>query len=304
MKPLPSLWTAAIAGLVSAAATAQPVSYKSRGKAITFPQGQVSFADEVGSFRPGKPAGPPRNSHPSDALGPPDYTGKDERYLTLGCGGALTLRFTDNALVDVAGPDLFVFEIGPDVEPTRLEISADGRTWIEVGRISGGTAAVDIHARAAPGEVYHFVRLTDLKSGCGSGYPGADIDAVGAIGTAISIDLASEVLFDVDKAELKPEARGTLHDAAQRIKRYAGARVVISGHTDDRGAPAHNQVLSERRAAAVRAFFEKEEGITGAETRGWAARRPVVPNDSDANRQRNRRVEISIIPAEAAPQDP
>ena len=75
------------------------------------------------------------------------------------------MRFTDNVLVDLAGPDLYVFEVGPAIEPMRLAISQDGTTWTEVGDISGGTAAIDIAKVAKPGERYRFVRVTDLKRG-------------------------------------------------------------------------------------------------------------------------------------------
>jgi len=80
-----------------------------RRKAIVFPAGDASFADEIVAFDVGTP--PPREARfadPSTTLGPPDYdvrtNQKTPRTLTLGCGGTLVVRFTDNALVDVAGP--------------------------------------------------------------------------------------------------------------------------------------------------------------------------------------------------------
>ena len=80
-----------------------------------------------------------RDRDPKQGLGIPDYDeSEDKNYVTLGCGGVLTLRFVDNGLIDIPGPDLYVFEIGPDVEPTNLAISEDGATWIEVGAIKGG----------------------------------------------------------------------------------------------------------------------------------------------------------------------
>jgi hypothetical protein len=133
--------------LVAATAPAQIAkTYRDGHKGtVTFPLGDLSFADEVVSFQMGEPHAAPLYSDPKDALGPPDYDEKtDTKYTTLGCGGVLTLRFTDNVLIDVKGPDLYVFEIGPDIEPTRLEISKDGEQWVDIGEISGGTAAVDI----------------------------------------------------------------------------------------------------------------------------------------------------------------
>ena len=119
----------------------------SRGKKIVFPLGDASFADEVVSFENGKPpARDKRWSNPSSALGLPNYDYKriDPRNpsnLVLGCAGTLVVRFNDNALVDVPGPDLYVFEVGPAVEPLALAISTDATTWTEAGRISGGTAS-------------------------------------------------------------------------------------------------------------------------------------------------------------------
>src|SRR5262245_9646033 len=140
-----------------------------KGKKVTMPLGTLSFADEVVSFAAGKPAAVARDSDPAAVLGVPNYDKKhDANFTTLGCGGTLSLRFTDNALVDGDGPDLYVFEVGPDIEPTSLSLSIDGEQWVEVGRIAGGSAEVDIHEWAKPGEAFHYVRLTDEKIACRS----------------------------------------------------------------------------------------------------------------------------------------
>jgi hypothetical protein len=89
-----------------------------------------------------------------------------------------------------------VFEIGPMIEPSHVEASADGERWIDVGNINGGTAAIDIGPHVKPADVFHYVRLTDLKSDCNSAYPGADIDAVGAIGRSARA-LNTGVLFSL-----------------------------------------------------------------------------------------------------------
>ena len=162
----------------------------------------------------GIPPSAEKYSQPDQALGPPDYINDYQDppgYITLGCGGTLTVKFVNNALVDVDGPDLYVFEIGPDVESTDLSISQDGINWIKIGKIAGGTAHIDIKNYITPGGVFHYVRLTDLQSACQGGYPGADIDAVGAIGSAVRITLKASVLFDFDQYTLKPEAQKELH---------------------------------------------------------------------------------------------
>jgi outer membrane protein OmpA-like peptidoglycan-associated protein len=293
-------------GLLAALAVAQMPLAKdyrdSNGHVVAFPLGDLSFADEIVSFEPGNPAGPAKDSNPRDVLAPPDYDKRAEKnYVTLGCRGALTLRFTDNALVDVAGPDLYVFEIGPDVEPTSLSLSTDGTHWVEVGRISGGRADVDIASFARDVDAFHFVRLQDLGTACRSRWPGADIDAVGAIGGGLVISLNSAVLFDVDRSELKPAAERELQDAAQKISAYAGARILIDGHTDSTGSTEHNQVLSENRAKVVRDYFVSKGSLRTVQiaTHGYGETRPIASNDTAEGRECNRRVEIIAIPVDS-----
>jgi OmpA-OmpF porin, OOP family len=269
-----------------------------RGQKIFFPLGDASFADEVVLFQMGHPGPIEEAQDPHAALGPPDrIRNGDRKEVTLGCGGVLTLRFVDNALVDVDGPDLYIFELGGDVEPTTLSISSDGNHWIDVGKISGGTAEVDIAGTTKTGELFHYIRLTDLKTGCGGQYPGADIDAVGAIGAGVHISLSSAVLFDTGKYALKPEAKQELDRAEEQIRAYPGARVMIEGHTDNAGSSASNSKLSSDRAAAVRDYLASAISDAKFETAGYGETRPISSNDTDEGRQKNRRVDIVIIPA-------
>jgi OOP family OmpA-OmpF porin len=296
---LPCFAACAVAALP---AFAQPKTYTdTRKKSITLPLGDLSFADEVVSFTPGKPAAASEYSDAQTVLGPPNHNPKDRKdrnYATLGCGGQLTLRFVDNALVDVDGPDLYVFEIGPQVEPTLLAISTNGTDWIEVGQVSGGTAMVDISTVGQPGETYPYVRLTDAKKrGCGGQYPGADLDAVAAIGAGLRLSLKSSVLFEFGKSDLKAEAKAEVDEVLEKLGEYPGARVIVEGHTDSVGTADFNQKLSESRAAAVRKHLESVKTIRAMETRGYGATRPMAPNDTEEGREKNRRVELIVIPA-------
>ncbi len=271
------------------------------GGSVYFPSGDISFADEVVAFKKGNPGAGDNDSQPEETLGIPDYDrATADNYTTLGCGGVLTLQFIDNVLVDIEGPDLYVFEIGPAIEPTNLAISKDGQEWIEIGKISGGRADIDISPFVNPGDTFHYVRLTDLKTDCGGAWPGADIDAVGAIGSAIRISLKSSVLFDFDKSTLKPEATEELHNAALKIKEFSNVRIIIEGHTDNIGTDAYNRDLSMRRAAAVKDYFISKEGmeIYEIESSGFGESRPIATNDTEEGRAMNRRVEIIILPKE------
>jgi outer membrane protein OmpA-like peptidoglycan-associated protein len=114
----------------------------------------------------------------------------------------------------------------------------------------------------------------------------------------ITIALDSSVLFDTGKSTIKPDARKELHEAAERVKKFAGAGVLISGHTDNVGNKASNQALSTARAAAVKNHLVGEEGIAADSltTQGFGSSQPVADNDTDAGRARNRRVDVVISP--------
>lgn len=114
----------------------------------------------------------------------------------------------------------------------------------------------------------------------------------------VTIALDSSVLFDTGKAVLKPGARDELHEAAERVKKFPGAAVLVSGHTDNVGSDASNQALSQRRAAAVKDYFVSREGIAAASlvTKGFGSTQPVADNGTDAGRARNRRVDVVITP--------
>lgn len=274
----------------------EPVTYEdSQGNVISFQLGDSAFADSASAFSPGDPAPGDDARDGALALGPPDY-GKpgDGSYTTLGCSGTLVLQFTDNVLKDQAGPDLHVFEVGPDIEPTFVAISADGENWLELGMIEGGRASLDISAVAEPDEIYRFVRLTDDGEGCRGRWPGADIDAVGALNDAQMIQLAGSLLFDTDSAELRPAARTELERIAASLRDAGVEDVSIVGHTDARGDKTYNRDLSQDRAEAVRRYLVEDLGIMGIElsVRGAGESQPVASNETPAGRQSNRRVEF------------
>jgi outer membrane protein OmpA-like peptidoglycan-associated protein len=120
--------------------------------------------------------------------------------------------------------------------------------------------------------------------------------------TEVRVDMAADVLFDFDKADLLPKADETLKKAADFIRERAkGGAVRIEGHTDAKGNDAYNQKLSERRAASVKNWFVTH-GLSNMKfsTEGFGAKKPVAPNtkpdgsDDADGRQKNRRVELVI----------
>jgi outer membrane protein OmpA-like peptidoglycan-associated protein len=107
----------------------------------------------------------------------------------------------------------------------------------------------------------------------------------------------SGVNFETNKATLKPIAREKLSKLSGVLLGFPGEyKLEIEGHTDSTGSDAYNQLLSRSRAESVRSFLV-EQGIPTARipsTQGFGRTRPIAPNDTRANREKNRRVDIVI----------
>jgi outer membrane protein OmpA-like peptidoglycan-associated protein len=116
----------------------------------------------------------------------------------------------------------------------------------------------------------------------------------------IKIELAADVLFDFDKADLRPEAGPALAKVAAILGSYPRAAAAIEGHTDGKGADQYNLRLSERRAESVRRWLAANGVASKMTSRGWGKTKPVAPNtksngaDDPDGRQKNRRVEITV----------
>jgi OOP family OmpA-OmpF porin len=107
-----------------------------------------------------------------------------------------------------------------------------------------------------------------------------------------------KVEFDFDSARIRESSHALLNELGKALKSSGvkGRRVVVAGHTDSTGAREYNQRLSERRAASVRDYLVQRCGIDPKliRTEGYGEMRPLVPNTTPANRQRNRRVEVRL----------
>lgn len=115
------------------------------------------------------------------------------------------------------------------------------------------------------------------------------------------LSVAADVLFEFDKATLTADAEETLVALGPKIQEAGTHPVVIEGHTDAIGSDQYNRELSERRAAAVKAWLLAHQFVpAGAAINGAGEMRPVAPNtkpdgsDDPAGRQRNRRVDVVI----------
>jgi outer membrane protein OmpA-like peptidoglycan-associated protein len=111
----------------------------------------------------------------------------------------------------------------------------------------------------------------------------------------IKIDLSADVLFDFEKADLKPAAEAQLNNLLTVVNSRPNAAVAIEGHTDVRGDAPYNQALSQRRAESVRTWLTGHGVGAGRITAtGAGESRPVRTGTTEADHQANRRVEIRI----------
>ena len=119
-------------------------------------------------------------------------------------------------------------------------------------------------------------------------------------GDKVYVALPAGILFDTGKDALKPGAKDSLRKAAATLK-GSETNIIVQGHTDSTGSDTINQLLSERRAEQVRDFLVAN-GVAGSRLTavGYGASRPAVPNDTEANRALNRRVQLEISPNEKA----
>ena len=120
----------------------------------------------------------------------------------------------------------------------------------------------------------------------------------------VKIYLPADVLFDFDKADLRPEAAPVLERVASVLRSDPTSSATIEGHTDGKGSDQYNQPLSERRAQSVRQWLIAHGVTSSMDARGFGKTRPVAPNtlpngaDNPDGRQKNRRVEITFTTAQ------
>ena len=116
-------------------------------------------------------------------------------------------------------------------------------------------------------------------------------------GSSLVVTLPQDILFAVDSTTLTGALQNDLTSVAASLNRYPDTTVNVIGHTDNTGAAAYNQDLSQRRAQAVASVLINA-GVSPQRIRsiGRGEDAPIASNYTDAGKQQNRRVEIIITP--------
>jgi outer membrane protein OmpA-like peptidoglycan-associated protein len=180
-----------------------------------------------------------------------------------------------------------------------------------IGATSGG--AIGAMIGNAAGSTATGLVLGTMIGGAGGAVIGHQMDqqakeitdnvpsaSVARIGEGLDVTFADAVLFDANSDVLSEQARRNLTTLAQSLQKYPNTNVMIVGHTDSTGTEAHDMALSERRASATKHYLATQ-GVAPARMRsvGRGASEPVAPNDTEPDRQRNRRVEIAIYASDS-----
>src|SRR6266566_2909425 len=127
-------------------------------------------------------------------------------------------------------------------------------------------------------------------------------------GRSLSMNLSGDVLFDYDKAALKPAAEEALKKVAVVLSQFPDSMVTVEGYTDSKGGKSVNMQLSQARAAAVKEWLVRNGNVAAASitAKGYGEDNPIAPNtnadgsDNPAGRALNRRVSIIVEKPPAA----
>jgi OOP family OmpA-OmpF porin len=137
--------------------------------------------------------------------------------------------------------------------------------------------------------------VPDYLDKCPNTLKGLQVDQTGCPIRAQTLPLDG-VHFEFDKDRLTPDSRTILDHVVDTLKESPNLKFEIAGHTCNLGSAQYNLKLSDRRANAVREYLVSK-GIPAANvtSKGYGFTQPRVPNDTEAHRELNRRVELRIL---------
>jgi len=214
----------------------------------------------------------------------------DTNWLTLGCGTRYKQYKIDYAFVpykilgnthritlsylfgsskeNVAEKSENVEPLAPEPAPAPVEASVEAPVTAEVVEISTPTLTPEPKT----------IIVKEEKRG-------------------LVVNLASSVLFESGKSELKPASYSAMNEVVKLMQEYPENDVVIEGHTDSLGSNEYNQKLSEKRAQAVSNVLASKYAVDSKRLKavGYGEEKPLADNKTAVGREQNRRVEIIIL---------
>jgi outer membrane protein OmpA-like peptidoglycan-associated protein len=162
---------------------------------------------------------------------------------------------------------------------------------------SGGDYALYV---STPGYLFKSLSFDFTQPAKGDRHTGTgialDVPLEPAVGGSSAKETLNNLFFESTRYDLAEKSRTELDRISAFMKANPSVRIEIAGHTDDKGDPAANLLLSQKRAQAVVAYLTKAGVEPGRmQAIGYGKTRPALPNTSDENRQRNRRIEWRVL---------
>jgi len=174
-------------------------------------------------------------------------------------------------------------------------------TGAVIGAIAGNGkgAAIGAAAGAGVGAAAGYIwskNMEEQKRQMEEATAGTGVQVSQTDDNRLKLDIPSDISFDTNRAEIKPNMRPVLDSFANSLMNNVSAMVTIVGHTDNSGSDAINNPLSVNRAASTRDYLVSHGVSSGRiSIDGRGSYEPVAPNDTPANRAKNRRVEIFVF---------
>jgi outer membrane protein OmpA-like peptidoglycan-associated protein len=125
--------------------------------------------------------------------------------------------------------------------------------------------------------------------------------SVTRIGDNITLNMPGNVTFAFGSSDLNAGFFDVLNSVGLVVNEFEQTVIEVAGHTDNVGSDATNQQLSQRRASAVASYLgTRSVRADRMITVGEGEARPIATNETDAGRQQNRRVELTLVPLTAS----
>ena len=172
------------------------------------------------------------------------------------------------------------------------------------GRRAATGAVIGGAAGAVIGNIWS-ARMEQQKRTMEQATQGTGVQVTQTADDRLKLDIPTDISFDTNRYNIKPNFRPILDKFAETLVENPYSKVTIIGHTDNTGSDAINNPLSVNRAAHTRDYLISH-GVASNRISidGRGSHEPIVPNDTDTNRAKNRRVEIFVAEQQANAQAP